>query len=100
MQSLECFQSNKAVDEIAGSVSERRDMRDRWLAFLGRHVFRYSLCHTLPDSGFQINARSRSVNGFTLARFVTINGTAQLARVSSDIIADASNSYVISDLLT
>jgi len=96
MQSLDCFHSAKGIDELEGSAGDRRDMHDRWLAFLGRHVFTYSLSTATPkDSSFHINARSRSSNGFTLARFITIKGKARLARGSSEIASDARDSYVI-----
>jgi AraC-like DNA-binding protein len=96
MPGSEVFQTAKVMDEIAGSVSERRDMHDRWLAFLGRHLFTYRLSSSkLKDPGFQINARSRSMNGFTAARFITIKGRAQLVRESPEIGADARNGYVV-----
>jgi AraC-like DNA-binding protein len=94
--SLECFRNGKGIDEIAGCASEHRDMHDRWLSFLGRHVFTYSMLSNSPkDSSFQINAHSRSTNGFTLARFKTIKGKAQLVRGSLEIGRDSRNSYVI-----
>jgi AraC-like DNA-binding protein len=71
-------------------------MYDRWLAFLGRHLFTYRLLSNTPkDPGFQINAHSRSANGFTVARFTTIKGRAQLTRGASEIGADARDGYVI-----
>ena len=70
---------------ISGSAAERATIHDEWLRFIGQHVCTYKLSHTLPrDPGFHIDARSRSANGFGIARFKTIAGKAQLVTPERD----------------
>jgi AraC-like DNA-binding protein len=96
MLSLDRFRSCGLEEEIIGSASERRDMYDRWLAFLGRHLFTYTLASGVPkEPGFHIHARSRRADGFTLARFVTTKGKSQLHRGPTEISVDNRDSYVI-----
>ena len=81
---------------ISGSAAERATIHDEWLRFIGRHVCTYKLSHTLPrDPGFQIDARSRSANGFGIARFRTIAGKAQLVRDAREIAADSRDQYIV-----
>lgn len=96
LKTSESFHSSKRVDNLSGTARDRADMQDQWLAFLVRNVFKYKLLGSaVADKGFQINAQSRTDNGFTLARFETIRGKARLSRGPSEISADLSDRYVI-----
>ena len=81
---------------ISGSAAERATIHDEWLGFIGQHVCAYKLSHALPrDPGFQIDARSRSANGFGIARFRTIGGKAQLVRDAREIASDNRDQYIV-----
>jgi AraC-like DNA-binding protein len=85
-----------AKERITGSASERADMQDQWVNFVSRHVFSCKLSKSIPmEAGFQIDACSRSANGFTIARFATVAGKSQLVRGNSEIAGDERDRYVV-----
>ena len=88
------FQSRTAEESIAGSARERADMHEQWVEFVSRHAFICKLSHFSMDAGFRIEARSRTVGGFTIARFATIAGKSQLIRGPAEIDHDAQERYV------
>jgi AraC-like DNA-binding protein len=96
MLTFEPTRRGNIAAEIAGCASQHRDIYDRWLSFLSKQLFTYSLASGTPkDLSFQINARSRQSGGFTLARFTTVKGRSRLFRESSEIGHDNRDGYVI-----
>lgn len=94
MQSLEHFQSPPLREQLTGSVGEQSDLYERWLTFVGRHLFTHRLSSG-KEPGFQIDACSRRAEGFTLARFTTVNGRLHLLRGPQQINADQRDQYVV-----
>ena len=81
---------------MSGSAAERATIHDEWLRFIGQHVCTYKLSRALPrDPSFQIDARSRSANGFSISRFRTLGGKAQLVREAPEIAADNRDQYIM-----
>jgi len=94
MKVSERFQSAPQKDGTTGSASEHSDVYERWLAFLSRHLFTYAMSSS-KQQGFEINARSRSASGFTMARFTTVKGASNLYRGPAEINADNRDGYII-----
>ena len=83
-------------DTLTGTTSSRPHLRDEWLSFIDRTLFRYKVPPEAPrDAQFEVNARSRSANGFTLARFTTMCRQSQLFREPSQIARDSQDRYVL-----
>jgi len=81
---------------ISGSAAERATVHDEWMEFIGQHVCTYRLSRALPrEPSFRIDARSRSTNGFGIARFRTIAGKAQLVRDAPELAADHRDQYIV-----
>jgi AraC-like DNA-binding protein len=81
---------------MSGSAAERATIHDEWLRFIGQHVCTYKLSRALPrDPSFQIDARSRSADGFSISRFRTLGGKAQLVREAPEIAADNRDHYIV-----
>jgi AraC family transcriptional regulator, positive regulator of tynA and feaB len=78
----------KSEDKIAGSARDYANIHDQWIGFINRHLYKYRLSSLPRDEHFQIRAESRTVDGFTLARFITVGGKSRLVRDSSDISDD------------
>lgn len=93
---MQALISSPTDESISGSARQSPDMQDRWLNFIRRHVYYYNLApETGRGTGFQVNARSRSVEAFTLARFNTMNGRSQLVRGSREVGLDERERYVL-----
>jgi AraC-like DNA-binding protein len=76
--------------ELSGSA---RDY-DRWLSFMARHTGGHCLERPLPEmSYFEGRARSRSVQGFTLARVVSSVGRCRALRDDTQIAVDGQDRY-------
>lgn len=93
MSSIERFQTDSAIGNPS-TASVRCDVYERWLSFLGRHLYTYQLSSS-KEPGFQLDACSRRSEGFTLARFTTVKGRSRLHRGSAQINADNRDSYAI-----
>ncbi len=101
MRTLERFSFNRPAphginEAVVGSAAERRDIYDRWLAFVRSSLHAYSLSSgTRKDREFQVNAHSRATGGFVLARVTTVKGSSQLDRRSAEIGTDSRDGYVM-----
>jgi AraC-like DNA-binding protein len=94
--STQHVQLQTSEEKIAGSARERFDMHQQWVNFVSRHLFTCKLSKTVPvEADFQIDARSRSANGFTIARFATTSGKSQLVRGATEIGDDGRDRYVV-----
>lgn len=81
---------------LSGSAKTHRDMPERWLDFVSRNLYTYRPVERLPRSAsFQICARSRTVEGFTIGRFTTVAGRCRLLRDSAAIGSDSRDSYTL-----
>lgn len=69
-------------------------MIGRWLAFVSENLYGYSLAGRVPDD-FAISARSRSSDGFTLARFATVGGASRLVRGPDHIRRDTQDRFAL-----
>lgn len=84
-----------AEEKMAGSARESPDLHARWVGFVSRHIYSCKLSQTIrAESEFQIDARSRSSNGFTIARFATVAGKSQLVRGTAEIARDERDRYI------
>jgi AraC-like DNA-binding protein len=82
--------SRARLAEISGSSSEIEDMPSRWLNFVSQNLYSYQLVGDVSED-FRIAARSRNLDGFTLARFFTVGGASQLNRTTDHIRLDGQN---------
>lgn len=83
-------------EALVGSAAERRDMYERWLAFVATSLYKYSLSpSTQRDTAFRLSAHRRRAGGASLARFTTVKGKSQLFRSSAEIGADGCDGYVL-----
>ncbi len=83
-------------DHLIGSTREYSDIKERWIGFIHRNLFSYKVGSTpAEDSCVAVAARSRAMNGFTIARFTTTSGKYRLVRQASEIGADCRDLYVI-----
>lgn len=73
-------------------VEERSTKLHAWETFVNRHVCAFTY-RTQASSTFTVEARARSLRGFSLARLVTTAGAAQLHRVDGDIARDNRAAY-------
>lgn len=75
-----------------GVVEERSTKQDAWARFVDQFVCAFSY-QTHRSGSFSVQARARSLEGFTVARLVTAAGPAQLNRRSAEINRDDKASY-------
>lgn len=86
----------KPTDKLAGSLTTQRDIYDQWLKFVTGHLYEYNLTTGFPkNAAFEIKARCRSAEGFTIARFTTLGGKCQLDRAASEIGKDLQDRYAL-----
>jgi len=89
------FVHGTAEEKMAGSAREYPDSHARWVGFVSRHIYNCKLSTTIQaESEFQIDARSRSSHGFTVARFATVAGKSQLVRGTAEIAREERDRYV------
>jgi len=81
------------VHELRGSVNEHPDLHQQWLTFVAHHLYTYSPSRQINNLGFTIEARSRSIDGFTMARVSTTAGKCQLQRTAAGIQEDKRDGY-------
>lgn len=85
--------------ELSGSQSDPQAY-EQWLGFIARHTYTCSLEQRMQETGnFQFRARSRSVGGFTISRFVTTAGKCRLRRDAQGIADDSRDEYALFLLL-
>jgi AraC-like DNA-binding protein len=83
-------------DNLVGSAREYNDINERWIRFIDRNLFKYKVAKTAADNAsLEVTARSRSMNGFTLARFRTTSGKYRLVRQAQEIGSDSRDRYVV-----
>jgi AraC-like DNA-binding protein len=75
-----------------GVVEERSTKQDAWVRFVDEFICAFSY-QTDRSGAFSVQARARSLAGFTVARLITTAGPAQLSRRSTEINRDAKASY-------
>jgi AraC-like DNA-binding protein len=80
------------TDETRGLVEERSTRQEDWKNFVDQHVCAFTY-RAQASSTFSLEARARSVQGFSVARLVTAAGPAQMQRGSVDIARDGRVSY-------
>src|SRR5882762_2444736 len=79
-----------------GSFEMSGPARDygQWLQFMARHTGAHALEGRMPESSyFEIRARSRSAQGFTLARVVSSVGPCRVLRDATQIARDGQDRY-------
>lgn len=82
-------------DFLHGSALDTPDMRERWLAFINRHILRYQLpVAYLHERDFAIEAQGRSVGQWAVCRVSTRAGKCQLVRRKTEINADPRERYM------
>lgn len=87
--------SGQREDAVCGSAGAQADIHDRWISFLTRNLFSYTLSRSKPrERAFRIDAKSRSVNGWTVARVSTAAGKSRLERTARDISQDGQDRFV------
>ena len=75
---------------------EQFGIYDEWVRFIDQHVCTYRVARTVSrEQSFRIDARSRTVNGFGIARFKTVAGKARLIREAPEIATDSRDQYVV-----
>ena len=90
------FNFGGGEDNLVGSARECNDVNERWIRFIDRNLFKYKVAKTAADNTcLEVTARSRSVNGFTLARFTTTSGKCRLVRQAQEIGNDSRDRYVV-----
>jgi AraC-like DNA-binding protein len=83
---------------LAGRAIDQPDMQELWLEFVARHVYTYQpnrKSSAKKSSAFTIQARSRSLDGFTMARFITAAGACELRRDAPGIAKDGVDRYAL-----
>lgn len=81
-------------NKIIGRARKHAHLHDDWATFITQNLCGFSF-RTRKEVNFEVNASLRTVNGFSVARFKTIAGTAQLDRGSRDIRRDGQEFYAI-----
>ena len=83
--------------ELCGSAHDRADIYEHWLSFIARNTYSCKLQKNMPrDARFEVWARSRDADGFTLARFISTTAYAyKLVRDTAQILADEQDRYVV-----
>lgn len=93
---MERFSQGRVQEHVAGSARDQCDIHDQWIGFIARNLYTLHLSSILSRrDAFRINATSRSVNQFTLARFTTVAGKTRLARTMHDVAQDSQDRYVV-----
>lgn len=82
----------RCAQETGGLVEERSTRQEDWKKFVDQHVCAFSY-RAQTSSAFSLEARARSVHGFSVARLITAAGPAQMQRGSVDIARDGRVSY-------
>ncbi|HEX3914309.1 MAG TPA: helix-turn-helix domain-containing protein [Steroidobacteraceae bacterium] len=83
-------------DNLVGSAREYDDINERWIRFIDRNLFKYKVAEPAANrTCLEVTARSRSINGFTLARFRTTSGKYRLVRRAQEIGSDSRDRYVV-----
>ena len=91
---------SSAKREFYGSAHDRADLCEQWLSFVGQSVYTYSLEGRTPQGpGFQVRARARFAEGFTLLRGTTSQGQCRLRRDAAEIGGDGRDCYGLHMLL-
>jgi AraC-like DNA-binding protein len=82
--------------ELSGSAHECPQLREQWLSFMAQNICIYKLEAEVGEvSGFRMSARSRSIGGFTIARFVTTAGRSRLLRDTAEIARDSRDPFAL-----
>lgn len=84
--------ANGSSHDTPGVVEERSTRQEDWKRFVDQHVCAFTY-RAQASSTFSLEARARSVRGFSVARLITAAGPAQMHRGSSDIARDGKASY-------
>lgn len=84
--------TERYLQQTHGLVEERSTRQEDWKRFVDTHVCEFSY-RAQMSSTFSLEARARSVDGFSVARLVTAAGPAQMQRGSIDIARDGRVSY-------
>jgi AraC-like DNA-binding protein len=85
----------REAQESSGDPRERADVYEQWRNYIARHIFTCT-----PDKGAaeasRIHARSRSVDGFSIARLgSTTSGKFRMLRNASAIARDCADYYAL-----
>lgn len=96
MQASQFVQAQK----LYGSVNDRRGGFEQLLSLVVQDFY---ACiggkNNSAAAKFQGHARSRSVGGFTIARFITTGGSCRLSRRDAEIARDGRDHYILHMLL-
>jgi AraC-like DNA-binding protein len=83
-------------DRLVGSARLRADVHESYTNFIARNLFKYEIAKTAAnDACLEVDARARSISGFTVARFTTTCGKSRLVRGAPEIGNDARDRYVV-----
>jgi len=90
------FELSCKDDRIVGSARLQADVHESYTNFIARNLFKYEVAKTASNNAcLEVDARARSINGFTVARFTTSCGKSRLVRDAPEIGDDGRDRYVV-----
>jgi AraC-like DNA-binding protein len=89
-----------AAHEICAAERLQRDIRERFLSFMARDLCTYRLEKALAAPGCRIQARCRSVGGFTVTRIATSEAASRFVRRAEEISGDGRHEFALLLLLS
>lgn len=86
--------ATKTQHKIIGRARRHANLHGDWARFITQNLCGFSF-HTRKEANFEVNASLRFGDGFSVARFKTVAGSAQLERSVRDIRHDGQEFYAI-----